>query len=85
MRSISGLKLLRILAQRTLADIGKEIGGYRRAHLSHVERDPSEAGPKLRKKLERLHGAGWTFLSKDFDGVAIAASIVKQYEVKTNV
>ncbi len=81
MYTISGMKLLRILTGRTLADIGKELD-YRRAHLSHVERDPSEAGPKLRKKLGRHYGADWAFLSAEHNSEAIAASIVTQYTDK---
>lgn len=83
MQTISGLRLLRTLHQRTLADIGKELS-YERAHLSHVEKDPTEAGPKLRKKLERLYGASWATLSREFDGSTIATSIVEQNEVETN-
>ena len=84
MYRLTGMKLLRLLTGRTLSSLGQEIGGYRRAHLSHAERDASEAGVKLQKRLCKLYGTDWQFLSKEFDGAAIAASIVKLYEVQTN-
>jgi hypothetical protein len=79
MNQLTGLKLLRVLTGRTLAALGKELGGYRRAHMSQVERDPSEAGPKLRKKLTALYGGSpWSFLSAVHDASKIATAVIAQ-------
>lgn len=76
MNQITGMQMLRLLTGRTLAVLGKDLGGYGRAHLSQVERDPLEAGPKLRTKLSELYSAPWSFLSATHDANKIATALI---------
>lgn len=85
MYQISGLKLLRLLTGRTLASLGRELGNYKRSHLSQCEKDPSDCGPKLRKKLQELYLCDWPLLSKQIDASAIAVSIVKLSQKKAPI
>jgi transcriptional regulator with XRE-family HTH domain len=81
MFQVTGLRLLRQLRGVTLAEVSKSVDCVR-GHLSQVERDPTDAGRRLQRKLVTYYDAPWSLLSKRIDASKIADAIVSQATAK---
>jgi len=71
------LRTLRVLREDSSLDaICAQIGSCKKSTLSTCERWPDQAGPRLRKKLEKLYSCPWAILASELSGDVVSAAIV---------
>jgi hypothetical protein len=76
------MRVLRRLKNESLDRLGASIGGVEKSTLSSVERYPNQAGPRLRKRLEKHYDCPWSILSSEVTGDVVATALLKTLTAK---